>query len=754
MAKMRVVLGLLCCYIQYATALEDGQRAAGRLGRRKLDPGQKPKEITDYYIYSSEEIEERLSRWSTHYTHLTRVTTSQEEYGLPRAGGANDCPFVEEDGCPNSILTIQDFVAHPEGSQSSKELPEVFLSGELHGNEQVGPTAVMQAAELLLEATSCIELPRVKIKDKSPDLWDIEVQKSKDCRDRMLEFGISEKQMWWLARLTTTRRIVVVPTANALGYFRKKRTEGSVDANRDFPFDYESNPKHPEFNNACMKTIAARTINEIFREHLFQLSFTFHGGMEVIGYEWGAPTYSHTSISPDDVVQNQVAAAYSRYGGGWKSTPPYKYGPMNPEVYPVRGGMEDWAYASSWDPDRVIPCKPSTYSGYPVQKTTYNNSTLRVLNMLVETSNDKIPTKNLGSSWDLLNGFSVAGNGHISRNIRLSLLAAELVQPWLSIRNVNELELTDDIVPLTSRANCQDYKRVLIPPKSRKVVIEWVVGGSLTINVTKLWYAKWSDVPDVTCESQPPVNIEEQMTEGTPISATSGKTSYASTSGAKTAHFSASMDVSDFKEHDMLVVMVSARVDQDWATQPGNVEPKKPPQSHMANARTNPDWHHESAGKVIQGRLDWFSIPLTIEVGSTQKTVETLELSARLPYEVPKPYYDAGDDDDIDSNTEENIQPQKNSQSPIRRISVFLICLIGLVAAGLALRCWVNDRMRRGHRSRLRNFIEDENAPSPGSLENPDDEFEDEVEGGGYADDPTPADGHGEPNGVEMGRYT
>jgi len=62
--------------------------------------------------------------------------------------------------------------------------------------------------------------------------------------------------------------------------------------------------------------------------------------------------------------------------------------------------------------------------------------------------------------------------------------------------------------------------------------------------------------------------------------------------------------------------------------------------------------------------------------------------------------------------------------------------------------------MRRGHRSRLRNFIEDENAPSPGSLENPDDEFEDEVEGGGYADDPTPADGHGEPNGVEMGRYT
>ena len=80
---------------------------------------------------------------------------------------------------------------------------------------------------------------------------------------------------------------------------------------------------------------------------MFQLALTYHAGMEVVGYEWGAPTWLG-SLSPDDVAQNQIAAAYSRFGGGWSHKPPYKYGTMNDLVYFVRGGMEDWAYAGSW----------------------------------------------------------------------------------------------------------------------------------------------------------------------------------------------------------------------------------------------------------------------------------------------------------------------------------------------------------------------------------------------------------------------
>ena len=80
---------------------------------------------------------------------------------------------------------------------------------------------------------------------------------------------------------------------------------------------------------------------------MFQLSLTYHAGVEVVGYEWGAPTWMG-SLSPDDTAQNQIAAAYSRFGGGWNQSPPYTYGTMNDLVYYVRGGMEDWAYAGSW----------------------------------------------------------------------------------------------------------------------------------------------------------------------------------------------------------------------------------------------------------------------------------------------------------------------------------------------------------------------------------------------------------------------
>eukprot|EP00957_Ditylum_brightwellii_P192744 14676033-Ditylum_brightwellii.AAC.1 len=113
--------------------------------------------------------------------------------------------------------------------------------------------------------------------------------------------------------------------------------------------------------------------------------------------------------------------------------------------------MEDWAYAGSFDPDRVIPCQPEQYGGYPKERTIYDESTLRTFNMLVETSDVKSPARDdLGTSHDPFNTNS-QGNGHISRNIRLALLALDLVQPYVSIVGANGLALRDDVVPLTYR---------------------------------------------------------------------------------------------------------------------------------------------------------------------------------------------------------------------------------------------------------------------------------------------------------------
>jgi len=210
-----------------------------------------------YSILSASSIKTRLLKLAKVYPKLVRVSTAQKEFGLKAAGSSSDCRFDPGQGCRNYFLTIQDFVAHPPNSSSSKQLPEVLLSGALHGDERVGPTAVVETASLLLFAAACERKP---------------ASRKASCQSRLNSMGLSPQDRRWLARLVTTRRIVIVPTANALGYFRKSRYEGNVDVNRDFPFDLKS--------SACMQSIGARTLNELFRRHMFQLALTFHGGME------------------------------------------------------------------------------------------------------------------------------------------------------------------------------------------------------------------------------------------------------------------------------------------------------------------------------------------------------------------------------------------------------------------------------------------------------------------------------------------
>jgi hypothetical protein len=184
----------------------------------------------------------------------------------------------------------------------------------------------MEAVHLLLEATTCEALPRIAVKETgNGPAWQEEMQNAHDCRQELAQKGIDDSSRLWLARLHTTRRIMVVPTANALGYYQKTRTENGIDPNRDFNYDLLD-------SSQCMQTIAGRTLNEVFREHMFQLSLTFHAGVEVIGYEWGSPTWNVKwgIKSPDDTAQVGIAAAYSKYAGGWdgdfQKTQPYRYG--------------------------------------------------------------------------------------------------------------------------------------------------------------------------------------------------------------------------------------------------------------------------------------------------------------------------------------------------------------------------------------------------------------------------------------------
>ena len=104
---------------------------------------------------------------------------------------------------------------HKEFARKAKEeIPDVFLSGEVHGDERVAPVAMVETARLLVQAAAC----EARIGNQSV------------CNN--LEHMHSQQTLTWLARLVSTRRIVIAPTPNAKGYAQNIREEMHVNPRR------------------------------------------------------------------------------------------------------------------------------------------------------------------------------------------------------------------------------------------------------------------------------------------------------------------------------------------------------------------------------------------------------------------------------------------------------------------------------------------------------------------------------------------
>lgn len=565
---------LVCCVV-VAAVVE---------GKKKDDDS-----VRKYKVMESGTIYEDMHWLAEKYPELVTLERAQDLYGLPTVGNSDDCIFEEGvEGCSVFILTIT-----AQENRNKRNVPEVLLSGCLHGNERVGPTAVMETAKLLVFATSCYNSEEdVSCRQQLEEQWSIR----------------SEDELLWYKSLVDTRRIVIVPTANALGYDRNVREEENIDPNRDFPFEI-LDPKK------CMQTITARALNELWIRHLFVLSLTFHAGMEVVAFEWGSPSYGKTTFSPDHIAQSTISKGYSMYGGGWKQSSPYRYGTMNQVVYPVRGGMEDWAYGASWDTEHTAPCTPTTFDGYDANKTIYGNATHRTFNILVEASDHKTPPHNqLGSPQQhYLDPPSTKTSGHISRNIRLSLMAIDLLQPYTLFHSISTTTNDKDeegepkITTVELKSTLDPI--VMIPPSQiSNVVIRWTVGGAFTVDITQLLYTTNDDfVPTTT-------HTDEVFT--TDI-IQNGKTRWTSEGESV---FEATLDLSKM-EGDTIYVWAACQADQDWSMTPNSdYTPHVPPQSHMVNARTNPDWYFENPinKKYIQGQVQYFTrVPLLLKLDTS-----------------------------------------------------------------------------------------------------------------------------------------
>ena len=585
--------------------------------------------VEDYRLLQPLDIMEKLNLWKNEYPNLVRINSAQEAFNLPQAGTKDDCLHdVETIGCTNYFFTIQDFVAHPEGSESSAQLPEVFWNGALHGDERIGPTVVMESAALLLEAATCEANPNHKSAS-----WGQTISDAPICRLKLKELGVDDEHRRWLSRLVSTRRIVVVPTANALGFDRSQQGEELIDPREDFAYDQN-------LTDTCMQTIAVRTVNEIFREHIFQIAISFQSGTGGIGYSWGSPSWLEQT-SPDRRGQNDVAQVFTALGG----VSGHSYGQINDQFGARRGRFEDWAYAASWDSNHVLPCNPETLGGYTEEKTRYNNSTNRAVAMLVSVDAENIQShQDLGNSMNLF-AKEQEGNFLIARNMRLAFVSVDLVQPYVSIFGIDNLVLSD-LLPLAQRneSHCQQQEALAVPYDQAKMIVEWTVGGAIQVSHTELLYMKVPDVPEEQFDCLKEPENMKNFRNAHPLGAKHGS-GYFSPSGP-TPHpnesfikpggvlgpvFRAEIDMRDFNVGDHIVLVSRASVDQGWRqSSKHNHESSSIPQSHLVNARINPDWAHENAGKMVKGKVEWYSMSVTVVLADLDYSISSDEPNNHL----------------------------------------------------------------------------------------------------------------------------
>mmetsp|Transcript_23050 Transcript_23050/g.47782 ORF Transcript_23050/g.47782 Transcript_23050/m.47782 type:complete len:733 (+) Transcript_23050:188-2386(+) len=576
----------------------------------------------------------RMQSFASTFPQFVEVHTSQDVYGLPTVGTCGQSTSA----CHNYFMVIQDRL-HSLGSlmdtklvedegddrQGATHVPDVFFSGEVHGDETVGPLAVFHTAELLLTASAC---SATYYETSTPTNGSNEY-----CAKWFDEWGYKEGELIWLSGLVASRRIIISPMSNPSGFSATLRSENNIDPNRDFAFDVTS-------PSLCMRTVTGRHINSLYRSSIIQAGITFHGGMTAVAYEWGAPSYKHRGkVSPDNGAQKVIGKGMSDYGGTFTTEIKYPYAPMNDIVYPVHGGMEDWAYASSWSPKVVSGgCDPSTYGGYDKALTKYNDGVLRSLTILVEASKIKRPSKkNLGGYTEIFNPSSV-NNGHVPRNVRLTLLISDIVEPWINVESVNDVAVVDrDRIPGIGRSStsCFDRNKVILQPGETALKIKWSVWGSVEVDATNVLVVERKEGDGLSCGlkywtsegegSSVVLKSKSGLRNVTAMSSDSqkgeGRWAKASDPAFVGKQFEETLNLKEMGlEGKNIAIIVRAKVDKAWGMEKeltgALFDGSENPESHVVNARTNTGWRKENAGKVVEGRDEWFSGILSVEWGT------------------------------------------------------------------------------------------------------------------------------------------
>jgi hypothetical protein len=316
------------------------------------------------------------------------------------------------------------------------------------------------------------------------------------------------------------------------------------------------------------------------------------------------------------------------------------------------------------------------YKPYPPARTSHHPSAFAAFNILVETSDMKRPRPtDFGHSAQLFK-MDGSGQGHIPRNIRFALVMIDIVQPYIQIMEVevydpavadaaaanNNIKNTfnlDEVDPesgdLPGVSNGKYMPVLSMVAGAGKMKLSYEVGGGITVTETDVIWCKYSDDDGITNEdviyrrnSEASSAIVAEMTEKEyplPNAARiitlaeqdrtlvvrrsrkmKGATQWSHSEKIDRGHtpfrsnFGGTFDIAAEDGPGVYFVIARARLDTNWGeranggTGDGPPHPNVDPQSHIVRARTLEDWRVENDGHVIDGRLDWYSVPIKVIV--------------------------------------------------------------------------------------------------------------------------------------------
>ena len=367
-------------------------------------------EKSTYSYYKYDEIIENFEKLSQTCSQYIRIDTSQDRYHLNSTKGCG------KDNCINLIVFLTDFDSY------TLDRPTYYVSGSVHGDEVIGVSSILELAKYFCDS-----------------------------------YNLNKNSLYH--NILKNKLIILTPMTNAHGYYNNRRDDiiynpksnnwEFFDANRDYPYLATSS----ETTIKCMRTITARTINEIFNEFIIIGSLTFHAGDSVLGYAWG--NFVHVTKKNNNYISTEAPDFQAFYEMGKimqkltisednkKKIKDLKLADMSSGVYPLNGALEDWAYAGSWENgvneklginDKPIKkCESDTFSGYNLNWDDLNyDYKLRCIMYLVEASESKNPKKELfgiKNSNENIFDFEKSKNffGLVPRNLRLIYSAVDLI---------------------------------------------------------------------------------------------------------------------------------------------------------------------------------------------------------------------------------------------------------------------------------------------------------------------------------------